>query len=75
MLGHAGDCAMTTMVGAVKCVTSTVHFFKENEFYWLIRNDIDELCVSAEHDSFGVTDDLTSFHFPYLYTFTMKDNL
>lgn len=65
---------MTQIVGAVKCTSSSVHWFKKGDFYWLIRNDIDELCVDAKHGSFGVTEGLTSFHFPYLYTFTMSDD-
>lgn len=64
------------VTGVVKCVTSTVEWFKVDDFYWFGKNDIGESCVIDETgDMFSLTDELTSFHTPFLYTFTMRNTI
>ncbi len=64
---------MSKCIGVVLCLSSEVNWFSVGELYWLVRNDIDELCVAdAKGDCFGVTDGLTGYIQPYQYTFAFS---
>lgn len=58
-------------MGVLKCVTSDVSWFIPGNLYWYGENDIGEIGVVDESgDMFGLTNSFTSFHVPYIYTFT-----
>lgn len=64
---------MSECIGIVMCLTSEVSWFTKGELYWLIKNDINEVCVvDRQGDYFGLTDGLTSYREPYRYTFAFS---